>query len=160
MGAIVGKGFSRDTVNGDSKHPRPQQRREKWELLNGLWDFFIDADGGLERPDQVSWDEKILVPFSPETPASRIGNTGFYSAVWYRRTFEAPEIGESELLLLHFEAVDYRTVVWVNGAKIFRHEGGYTPFTVDITHVLRPGGEQEIIVRAEDDPADLAKPRG
>jgi beta-galactosidase/beta-glucuronidase len=155
---MVDKNFSNDSEY--NKHPRPQHRRQKWESLNGLWDFSIDVNAALEIPEQVKWEQKILVPFSPETSGSGIGNTGFYSAVWYRRTFEAPQLDESESLLLHFEAVDYHATVWVNGARIFRHEGGYTPFTVDITHALRPGAAQEIIVRAEDDPADLSKPRG
>jgi len=159
-GGVVDRGVIRGIVSEDNNHPRPQHRREQWESLNGLWDFSIDANASLEWPEQVQWDEKIVVPFSPETPASGIGNTGLYSAAWYRRKFKAPHIDKSEQLLLHFEAVDYRAMVWVNGAKVFRHEGGYTPFTVDITHVLRPGAEQEVVVRAEDDPSNLAKPRG
>jgi beta-galactosidase/beta-glucuronidase len=50
--------------------------------------------------------------------------------------------------------------VWINGSKVCEHEGGYTPFTIEITQVLKTGAPQEIVVRAEDDPADLAKPRG
>jgi hypothetical protein len=62
---------------------------------------------------------------------------------------------------LHFGAVDYRAVVWVDGTVVAEHEGGYTPFHADITDVLRPGVEDhEIIVLAEDDPGDLEKPRG
>jgi beta-galactosidase/beta-glucuronidase len=48
----------------------------------------------------------------------------------------------------------------VNGSRAVCHEGGYTPFTIDCTDFLRPGGRQEVVVRAEDDPADLSKPRG
>ena len=62
--------------------------------------------------------------------------------------------------MLHFGAVDYEATVWVNGAMATRHEGGYTPFYVDITNLLQAVGPQTIVVRAEDDPADLAKPRG
>ena len=115
----------------------------------------------IEEPADVAWDLKIVVPFSPETKASGVANTGFYAAVWYRRTFVVPDQGPEKRVLLHFEAVDYRTTVWVNGAKVLVHEGGYTPFSADITFALKDAGSaQEIIVRAEDDPADLAKPRG
>jgi beta-galactosidase/beta-glucuronidase len=141
-------------------HPQPQRQRSTWVSLDGTWDFFIDEHGELSSPDEVQWDQKITVPFSPETKASGIANTGFYSVVWYRRTFETPYLEEGKELLLHFEAVDYRARVWVNGMKVCSHEGGYTPFSVEISSVLRPGPTQEIIVRAEDDPADLAKPRG
>ena len=65
-----------------------------------------------------------------------------------------------ERLILHFGAVDYAATVWVNGIQVCHHEGGYTPFAVDMTHALTAEGPQEIVVRAEDDPADLEKPRG
>jgi beta-galactosidase/beta-glucuronidase len=63
-------------------------------------------------------------------------------------------------LLIHFGAVDYEAEVWINGSLAVRHEGGYTPFSADITDLLSDQGDQELIVRAGDDPDDLAKPRG
>ncbi len=72
-----------------------------------------------------------------------------------------PDLEASELLFLHFEAVDYQATVWINGSKVCEHQGGYTIFSADITHALRMNDRmQEIIVRAADDPGDLAKPRG
>lgn len=141
-------------------HPRPQLRRKDWISLEGEWDFHIDAEGRCTTLEQVRWERKIRVPFSPETKLSGIGDTGFYAAVWYRRSFDAPPLGPNRRLLVHFEAVDYRTRVYVNGKKVITHEGGYSPFSADITDVLTSDGEQELIVWAEDDPADLAKPRG
>src|SRR6187402_474443 len=135
-------------------------QRHSWVSLNGQWDFCIDHDAHFGLPGEVKWDRTITVPFSPETPASGIHDTGLYGALWYRRTMESPELVDGQRLLLRFEAVDYRTTVWVNGARVATHEGGYTPFHADITDVLLSGGPQEIIVRAEDDPGDLAKPRG
>ena len=140
--------------------PRPQMRRSAWTSLNGEWEFAINAPGDWQGPGDVRWDKKIIVPFSPETKASGIHETGYYSAVWYRRMCEAKHPGPGQRLLLHFEAVDYSTVVWVNGKRVGSHKGGYTPFHFDITDVLHADGQQEITVRAEDDPADLAKPRG
>src|SRR5205823_3958057 len=148
------------TFGRESYHPRPQQRRRSWHSLNGLWDFYIDVKGAHTYQEQIQWNSNIEVPFSPETAASGIGETGFYAAVWYRRSFERPIIAQHERLILHFEAVDYRATVWINGAKVCSHEGGYTPFSVDITDALHAAGLQEIVVRAEDDPSDLAKPRG
>ncbi|HEX5284427.1 MAG TPA: glycoside hydrolase family 2 TIM barrel-domain containing protein [Bryocella sp.] len=143
------------------EHPRPLRQRKSWESLDGPWDFFIDGKASYSLPQDVPWDRTITVPFSPETERSGVAETGFYSAVWYRRTFQTPQIGRNEHLLLHFEAVDYRATVWVNGAKVCEHEGGYTPFVADISNAVDPESEsQEIVVRAEDDPADLAKPRG
>jgi hypothetical protein len=141
-------------------YPRPQFRRSDWLSLNGEWDFALDAEGEWSR-DEVIWDRKIRVPFSPETPASGVGDTRLYKCVWYRRRFRAPQLRPEERLLLHFGAVDYLSMVWVNGTLAVEHEGGYTPFDADVTDVLRNSeGEHELIVRAYDDPGDLGKPRG
>ncbi len=143
-----------------SSHPRPGLKRPNWIDLNGTWDFAFDAAAEICRPPDVVWDRTILVPFSPETPASGINDQGLYCAVWYRRTFQAPALKRGERLQLHFGAVDYCATVWVNGVKACEHEGGYTPFSVEIQDLLIAGPEQEIVVRAEDDPGDLEKPRG
>jgi beta-galactosidase/beta-glucuronidase len=76
--------------------------------------------------------------------------------VWYRRRFDA---AEADVLLLHFGAVDYRATVWVNDVEVARHEGGHTPFSVDIRHACRPRGNL-LVLRAEDPLADKATPRG
>src|SRR2546425_289785 len=73
-------------------YPRSMLQRPRWVNLNGRWDFAIDKDALLSYPSEVQWEQKILVPFTPETPASGVGDTGFYNAVWYRRTFTAPEL--------------------------------------------------------------------
>jgi hypothetical protein len=111
-------------------------------------------------PSQVRFSRSIVVPFSPETPASGVGDTGFYRAVWYRRRVAPPRLAPGEHLLLHFGAVDYAATVWINGARAAFHEGGYTPFSIDTTDYMSGEETLEIVVRAEDDPADLAKPRG
>ena len=141
-------------------YPRPQLERPDWWSLNGPWEFAIDRQGRCRLPHEVTFDRTIVVPFSPETPASGVGDTGHYRAAWYRRTFEAPPLANGERLLLHFGAVDYEAVVWVNGVEVARHEGGYSPFHADVTDLLRAEGPQEVIVHVMDDPLDLAKPRG
>ena len=145
---------------GQGGYPRPQLRRAEWTSLDGSWAFAIDARAELGEPEQVTWDKTIAVPFSPETPLSGVGDTGFYSAVWYKREFARPVMKPGERLMLHFGAVDYETSVWVNGMRVGRHHGGYTPFSLEITFAVRGDGPQEVVVRAVDDPADLEKPRG
>ena len=63
-------------------------------------------------------------------------------------------------VILRFGAVDYSAQVWVNGRAAVTHEGGHTPFWADITDLLDGSGRQTVTVRAEDDPSELAKPRG
>ena len=72
-----------------------------------------------------------------------------------------PKLGNNKRLILHFGAVDHSAKVWVNGKCAVEHEGGYTPFSADITDLLRRRRTTNAsYVRAYDDPADLAKPRG
>jgi hypothetical protein len=140
-------------------YPRPQLERAEWFSLDGEWNFALDPEACWKLPREVQWGLRIRVPFSPETPASGVGDTGFYRACWYRRQFDAPRLEPGQRLLLHFAAVDYRTTVWVNDHVVAEHEGGYTPFSGDITEYLSDG-PQTIVVWAEDDPGNLSKPRG
>jgi beta-galactosidase/beta-glucuronidase len=142
-------------------YPRPQLERSQWINLNGPWQFATDPEAVCRTPGDVEWTSTILVPYSPETEASGIGNTGFFRACWYQRSFQTPKLPPNYRLLLHFGAVDHSARVWINGLLATEHEGGYTPFSVDITDLLMPDQpEQTITVRAYDDPADLSKPRG
>ena len=144
---------------GERGYPRPQLRREPWQSLNGTWEFATDVGRAWLHPNEVSWNATITVPFSPEATASGVGFSGFLPRCWYRRAFEAwdPDGGR---ILLHFGAVDYRATVWVNDILVVTHEGGYTPFRCDITEFMRPDAPITVVVRADDDPLDLAKPRG
>jgi beta-galactosidase/beta-glucuronidase len=139
-------------------YPRPLLRRREWTPLNGRWEFAFDHEAVWECPADVTWDREIQVPFAPETPASGIGFTGYFRACWYRRDVEIPDYGGR--ILLHFGAIDYHATIWVNGGLAATHEGGYTPISVDITRLAPAGKMATLVIRAEDDPSELAKPRG
>jgi beta-galactosidase/beta-glucuronidase len=141
-----------------AEYPRPQFERSAWLCLNGEWQFEIDSgDSGLERGLlQRELQERILVPFCPESPLSGIGNKDFMLAVWYRRTVTIPDEWKGQRILLHFQAVDYDTTVWVDGVEVGRHRGGFTPFTFDLGLTT---GTKTIIVRARDDYRP-SQPRG
>jgi beta-galactosidase/beta-glucuronidase len=147
------------TLDSARGYPRPQLVRDRWLSLDGHWDFAIDSNGVIVDPREVPWSLTIKVPFAAETAASGVGNAELFHTTWYRRTFDVPQ-GDEPNVLLHFGAVDFRATVWVNGQLVGTHEGGYTPFTIDITMAVLGAPRAEVIVRAEDDPADLEKPRG
>jgi hypothetical protein len=73
-------------------YPRPLLRRQRWNSLNGTWQFAIDADATWNDPLSVQWEQTIEVPFAPETKRSGVNQTGLFSAVWYRRELDAPVI--------------------------------------------------------------------
>jgi beta-galactosidase/beta-glucuronidase len=144
---------------GDFDYPRPQLVRANWVSLNGRWRFAFDRDRRHRLPaDVTEWRHEIIVPYCPESAASGIHDTDFHSACWYERDFEIERTAPR--VILHFGAVDYLARVWINDRLVIEHEGGHTPFSVDITWALQPGRRQRLTVRAEDDPDDLEKPRG
>ncbi len=142
-----------------TEYPRPQFMRKEWICLNGLWEFEIDAgNSGLERGllNQRLADE-ILVPFCPESELSGIGNVDFMNVVWYRRHVFVPAAWGEKNVLLHFQAVDYDTTVWMDGEEVVRHRGSSTPFFANLGKCA--GRDIEIVVRARDFQQEL-KPEG
>lgn len=145
------------------EYPRPQLVRSEWLNLNGPWDFAFDPRprGEISSPytPPESFDQTIIVPFAPQSKLSGIGQRDVPDVVWYRRFFDVPEHYMGKKLLLHFGAVDYLSHVWVNGTYVGTHEGGHTPFSFDVTGLIKQQGN-ELVVRAEDFPLDLTLPRG
>jgi hypothetical protein len=138
------------------EYPRPTMVRPEWQNLNGLWEYAIrpKTEG---KPDR--FDGQILVPFPVESALSGVmKQVGPDNRLWYRRTFTVPAKWSGKTLL-HFGACDWETTVWVNGKELGKHQGGYDPFSLDITDVLK-SGEQEIVVSVWD-PSDAGpQPRG
>lgn len=144
-----------------SEYPRPQFVRDQWLCLNGEWQFEKDqGNSGIHRGLlERDLNDKIRVPFCPESELSGIGNLDYYHAVWYRKQITIPADWAEKRVLLHFQAVDYDTTVWVNGTEVGRHRGGFSPFSCDLSGVASAGDEITIVIRARDD-ADSPQPRG
>ena len=144
------------------EYPRPQLVREKWQNLNGEWDFLMDHGcSGKDRKfyENADYNMKINVPFAPESRLSGIGCVDFINSVWYRRTFTVDSSAFDGRVLIHFGAVDYYSEVWINGASVGYHKGGYTPFVFDITDKCKEG-ENTVVVYAYDDTRDMFQPSG
>lgn len=134
------------------EYPRPQFVRENWINLNGTWEFEIDHGASGRQRGLVAkekFDQKILVPFCPESDLSEIGYKDFMAAVWYRRNFILPEAAAGKRIFLNFGAVDYACEVWINGQSVGTHQGGYVSFSMEITDAVQPG-ENTIVLCAED----------
>ena len=116
-------------------YPRPQLRRESFLSLNGVWK--------LNGND-------ITVPFPPESQAAEYRGE-LSELMSYERTFDLPKgfCQGNQRVILHFGAVDQVCHVYVNNQLVIKHEGGYLPFSADITDQLCLGDNQ-LRVEAED----------
>ena len=153
-----------EDVAGKALHPHPQFERERFQLLDGWWDYaIVEADDaanawqGADPPPR--FDGRIRVPFSPEAPLSGVGRQlRPNELLWYRHRFPAPDemsprpAEADDRCMLHFEAVDYACACYCNGKPVGTHVGGYLPFAFDISEFLTPG-ENEITVCVHD-PSD------
>ncbi|WP_299287009.1 sugar-binding domain-containing protein [uncultured Mucilaginibacter sp.] len=140
------------------EYPRPQLVRGNWQNLNGLWSYAVIPKN---QNEPSKYDGQILVPFAVESALSGVGKTvGKDSLLWYKNTVSINKALKGKETLLHFGAVDWQTEVFVNGKSVGIHEGGYDPFTFDITPFLKSGAKQEIKIKVWDPTDDGPQPRG
>ncbi|RFM28492.1 glycoside hydrolase family 2 protein [Deminuibacter soli] len=142
------------------EYPRPQLQRSEWQNLNGLWQYSVLPQAqGNSLP--ASFQGNILVPFAIESALSGVGKTvGKDSVLWYQRGFTLNGNTKGKKVLLHIGAADWRADVYINGTPVGTHEGGYDPFTFDITAALKKGAAQQIAVRIWDPTDDGPQPHG
>lgn len=139
------------------EYPRPIMERSEWMNMNGLWSYAITQ---VEVDKPSGFDGEILVPFAIESSLSGVQKTlGKDKALWYSREFSIPSKWKGKSVLLHFGAVDWKADVWVNGIKVGKHTGGFTPFSFDITAALQKGNNT-LYVKVWDPTDDGTQPRG
>jgi len=141
------------------EYPRPQlARANNWKNLNGLWDYAITSKEEATAPK--TFQGKILVPFAVESALSGVGKTlDKNNLLWYKTTFSIPSTMKNSILL-HFGAVDWKTDIWLNGQKVGTHEGGFDPFSFDVTAFVKKGGKQELTISVWDPTDEGPQPRG
>jgi beta-galactosidase/beta-glucuronidase len=143
--------------NAWAEYPRPEFARERWQNLNGLWEYAIRP---RTAPLPAQFDGKILVPFCVESTLSGVGKPLTPNdRLWYRRSFSLPGAWKNDRVLVHFEAVDFDCTVWLNGALVGHHAGGSTAFSFDLTDYLRDAAN-EMVVSVWDPTSEGEQPRG
>lgn len=105
------------------RYPRPLLRRDNIIILDGIWEM-------NSKP--------LNVPYPPQAPLSGWeGDVPEVMKYFLRFSIDLPE--EDRRILLHFGAVDQTARVSLNGAYLGIHEGGYLPFSFDVTERISPG---------------------
>jgi hypothetical protein len=144
--------------NVHKEYPRPQMVRPEWLNLNGLWDYAITPITRTAPPE--NFVGQILVPFPIESALSGVmKRLDENSVLWYRRSFTVPKEWAGRQVKLHFGAVDYHAMIFVNGKSLGYHTGGYDGFTFDVTEAIKGQGPQELVVEVID-PTEGNQPRG
>lgn len=136
------------------EYPRPQFVREDWVNLNGTWSYEFDfSRSGMDRRlfESKGFESRITVPFAPQSELSGVGYKDFIPEMWYHRTLTVPQDWAGKKIILHFGAVDYIASVYIDGKIAGRHWGGSSSFSIDITRMVVPGQEHNLVVRVEDD---------
>jgi hypothetical protein len=135
------------------EHPRPDFERAEWANLNGEWSFRFDGrnDGLRERWFDTApsgFPLRILVPFPWGSRLSGVPDEA--EIAWYARTVRVPEAWTGRRVFLVVGASDWRTDAWLDGSPLGGHQGGYTPFELELTPAMRPGTEQRLVLRVDD----------
>ncbi|HTI98917.1 MAG TPA: autotransporter-associated beta strand repeat-containing protein [Dongiaceae bacterium] len=138
------------------EYPRPQMVRSNWLNLNGVWQFQPGATNDAVPAGQ-NLVGVILVPFPMESALS--GVMQYHPFSWYRRQFTVPPGWTGQRILLHFDAVTWRSQIYINGQSVGAHTGGYNPFNFDITPYLN-GGTNELLVQVYSPQDSGGQPRG
>jgi len=147
-----------DPQNVLPEYPRPLIERSQWTNLNGLWEYAITPRGAAEP---ATFDGKILVPFAVETSLSGVmKEVGMQKELWYKRAFTVPANWKGKQIMLNFGAVDWKADVFINDILIGSHQGGYTPFSFDVTPFLTGQAIQKLVVRVWDPTDKGFQPRG
>lgn len=130
--------------------------------LNGLWDFVVDLDPkyhAARNYAQPQWNRrhwlKVPVPGVWNKYAERYDV--FEGVGWFTREFTLPELAPGTTSLLRFGGVNYLCEVFVNGELAGTHEGGYTEFTLDVSHLVHPG-QNVIAVRVDNRSLNMKLP--
>lgn len=138
------------------EYPRPQMVRSNWLNLNGIWQFEPTVTNSAV-PTGQTLTSQILVPYPMESAISGVMQYSEFS--WYRRTFTVPAAWSGQRIILHLDAVDWQATVYVNGQLVGAHQGGYDPFSFDITPYLN-GGSNELIIGVYSPEDNGGQPRG
>ncbi|MDA0196680.1 MAG: glycoside hydrolase family 2 [Bacteroidetes bacterium] len=134
------------------EHPRPDFERSQWQNLNGVWQFGFDGENlGLDNnwvSGEAPFPKTITVPFPWGSNLSGVQDEA--DIAWYMREITVSPDWQDKRTFVTIGASDWETTVWLDGQLLGTHQGGYTPFSFELTAYLKYGQAQKLIIRADD----------
>lgn len=137
--------------------------------LDGAWNFIIDPyengyydyrrqplpDGFFKNEKPRTKSDRVEYDFDTSPTLSVPGDWNsqlkelflYEGTIWYKKSFDYP-VKNGTRLFLRFGAVNYSAVVWLNGEKLGEHTGGFTPFSFEITRLVKERGNF-VVVKAD-----------
>lgn len=145
-------------INYSMLYPRNTMTRRAVSL-DGLWKFKLDwASSGLKE----GWMNGLPAPDMIPVPASFADfytdkdSREFTGDFWYETEFLVPEEWKGRRIALRFGCATHRAAVYVNGFMVTRHEGGFLPFTADITEVAQYNKMNRVVVLINNELSETA----
>ncbi|MHB8974546.1 MAG: sugar-binding domain-containing protein [Pirellulaceae bacterium] len=136
------------------EHPRPDFQRPTWLNLNGPWQFQFDPQNqGLQDQwftDAKPFPQTISVPFPWGSPLSGVEDRADIG--WYARSITVPASWQGQRVFLVVGASDWHTTAWLDGHLLGEHQGGYTPFSLDLTPYIQFDVPQRLVLQVDDTP--------
>lgn len=147
-------GYAQKTVISNSQN-------RQFTSLNGKWEYILDPykTGGMggmaifknatahEKQDRVEYSfnksHTLWVPGSWNVQRPELKY--FEGNVWYKKTFNVANFSSDKRYFIHLGASNYITTVTINGEVLGTHEGGFTPFSFELTDHLKTKGNYIII---------------
>jgi beta-galactosidase/beta-glucuronidase len=150
------------------EHPNPQFYRESWINLNGMWTYkinmrppYFDERRSINQEEcSTGFDDKIVVPFAPESELSSVSYKDLIYIIFYHRTIEIPSEWKGKRILLHFGAVFYHSEVFIDGVEVGFHSGGSSSFTIDLSPYVEGGASYNLVVKVTSNLQDGSIPSG
>ncbi len=134
------------------EHPRPDFERTQWRNLNGVWQFEFDSlDQGKTKKWQegnAAFTQRITVPFPWGSQLSHVKDKA--DIAWYKKEISVSSEWKNKRTFLTIGASDWETTVWLDGKLLGTHQGGYTPFSFELTEHLQYDKSQKLVVRVDD----------
>ena len=120
-----------------------------FQSLDGAWQIVFDRnnEGGAKK-----WDHEKNFPREQMRDIAvpscwELIEKDYEGVAYYRHTFKVPANWAGKTVRLHFDAVNFRSEIWLNDTAVGKHDGGFTPFEFRIDDRLKFDGENTLILR-------------